>query len=147
MLNQADVKRQWGMLQYAESKLERENELRAAFNFYSSQLEFGDSYLLTASKEDRKRMIRNHELPSLAAVITSDLDLRDLYRNQFLTAIEDAKAEVSYQVKQTEDKMDSKDAVELVGQAYIACGKWFDLIASSDVDAAVLEVSNETLDL
>ena len=38
-------------------------------------------------------MIRNDELPTLTATITSDLDLRDLARNTFLTAIDDATAE------------------------------------------------------
>ena len=94
MLNQADVERQWGMLQYAESKREEDNEMRAAFNFYSRQLTFSDEYMLTASKEKKKEMIRNDELP-----FTSDLDRRDLYRNQFLTAIDDLTAEVAYQVK------------------------------------------------
>jgi hypothetical protein len=46
-------------------------EMRAAFNFYTSQLTFAESYLLTASKEDNKRMIRNNELPNATVVITS----------------------------------------------------------------------------
>ena len=72
MLNQADVERQYGMLQYAESKREKSNDFRLAFNLYTQSLVFGDTYQLTASKEDKKRMIRNDELPSLTAVITSD---------------------------------------------------------------------------
>lgn len=64
-----------------------------AFNYYTRQLSFADEYVLTASKEERKQLIRNDNLPSLTAVITSDLDRRDLYRNQFLTAIDDASAE------------------------------------------------------
>lgn len=137
MLNQADVERQWGMLQYAESKREQSNEFRLAFNFYTQSLVFGDSYQLTASKEDKKRMIRNDELPSLTAVITSDLDLRDLYRNQFLTSIEDAKAEVAYQVKQIPEDVDKADSVQLMADARTACQKWFDLIPSVDIDKAL----------
>ena len=137
MLNQADVERQWGMLQYAESKREESNEMRAAFNFYTRQLTFADNYVLTASKEDKKRMIRNDELPSLTAVITSDLDRRDLYRNQFLTAIEDAQAEIAYQSRQLPDEIDIIDATDLVNQAYAAAEKWFDLIAPQDVDDAM----------
>ena len=137
MLNQADVERQWGMLQYAESKREQSNEFRLAFNFYTQSLVFGDSYQLTASKEDKKRMIRNDELPSLTAVITSDLDLRDLYRNQFLTSIEDAKAEVAYQVKQSPQDIDRVDADSLMNDAHSACQKWFDLIPSVDIDEAL----------
>lgn len=137
MLNQADVERQWGMLQYAESKREQSNEFRRAFNFYTQSLVFGDSYQLTASKEDKKRMIRNDELPSLTAVITSDLDLRDLYRNQFLTSIEDAKAEVAYQVKQIPEDIDRADSVQLMADAHTACQKWFDLIPTVDIDEAL----------
>lgn len=127
MLNQADVERQWGMLQSAEAKREKGNELRAAFNFFTSQLRFDDSYALTASREEKKRMIRNDELPTLSAVIASDLDMRDLHRNQFLTSIEDAKAEVSYQLKQPRESVDVMDVIDLMNQAHTACLKWFDL--------------------
>ena len=151
MLNQADVERQWGMLQYAEQKRANENEMRAAFNFYTSQLSFGDSYILTANKDERKTMIRNDELPSLSAVITSDLDLRDLYRNQFLTSIEDLKAEVAYQVKlggtnrhvdgndgiQSMDEMDIADILEFMNTAHTAMENWFDMIEVKEVDAAM----------
>ncbi len=141
MLNQADVERQWGMLQYAESKREEDNEMRAAFNFYSRQLTFSDEYMLTASKEKKKEMIRNDELPSVAAVITSDLDRRDLYRNQFLTAIDDLTAEVAYQVKQqTSEEIDVADTVSLMNEAHDAIENWFSLIASQDVEEAIAAV-------
>ena len=141
MLNQADVERQWGMLQYAESKREESNEMRAALNFYTQQLNFGDKYNLTASKEERKRMIRNDELPSLSAVITSDLDLRDLYRNQFLTAIEDVQAEVAYQAKQTANSVEVSDTIDLIRQAHKALSQWFDLISPQDVQVALESVT------
>jgi len=141
--NQADVERQWGMLQYSESVREQNNEILAAFNFYTKQLQFGNSYRLTASKEDKKRMIRSEELPSLAAVITSDLDLRDLYRNQLLTAVEDVKAEVSYQLLKPQDELDPSDVIELMNQAYTACTKWFDFISPDDVRDAMEQVSVE----
>jgi len=144
MLNQADVERQWGMLQYQESKLEQGNEMRAAFNYYTSQLEFGDSYLLTASPEDKKRMIRDEKLPTVTAVITSDLDVRELYRNTFLTTIEDAKAEVLYQTKQPVDMIDTIDTVDLMNQAYMACAEWFNLIAPQDIQDAVNVVLKES---
>lgn len=139
MLNQADVERQFGMLQYAEQKRANDNDMRAAFNYYTSQLSFGDKYILTASQEERKRMIRNEELPTLTAVITSDLDLRDLYRNQFLTAIEDLQAEVAYQVKigaknDTNEQMDVSDTLELMQQAHTAMEKWFDMIDIKEVE-------------
>jgi hypothetical protein len=137
MLNQADVERQWGMLQYAETKREESSEMRAAFNFYTRQLSFGDNYLLNAPKEERKKMIRNDELPSLTAVITSDLDRRDLYRNQFLTAIEDARAEVAYQAKQSIENFEVLDVIDLVNEASLACENWFLLIAPQDVKEAI----------
>jgi hypothetical protein len=142
MLNQADVERQWGMLQYEESKREESNQMRAAFNYYTQQLNFdGDRYNLTASKEDRKKMIRNDDLPTLTAVITSDLDLRDLYRNQFLTAIEDVQAEVAYQAKQSFDLVDVSDTEELMKEAFVALSQWFDLIPSKDVEEAIASVT------
>lgn len=141
MLNQADVERQWGMLQYAESQREQSNEMRAAFNYYTQQLNFSDKYVLTASKQERKDMIRNDNIPSLTSVITSDLDLRDLYRNQYLTAIEDAQAEVAYQAKQNIDSIEISDTVELMRQAYVASSQWFDMIFSEDVGEAMSSVN------
>ena len=137
MLNQADVERQWGMLQSSEAQKEQGNEIRAAFNYYTQQLEFGDSYRLTASQEDRKKMIRNDALPSLTAVITSDLDLRDLYRNQLLTAVDDVRAEVAYQLQQDVDQVDTTDVIDLLSQAHTACSKWFGLIAPQEVQEAM----------
>ena len=82
-------------------------------------------------------MIRNDELPSLTAVITSDLDRRDLYRNQFLTVIEDAQAEVMYQSKQAIDQLDVLDIINLVNEANVAFENWFLLIAPEDVKFAI----------
>lgn len=143
IVNQADVERQWGMLQYQESKREQESELRAALNFYTSQVEFGSAYLLTAPAAERKQMIRNDQLPSLTAVISSDLDLRDLYRNEFLTAMEDAAAELAYQLKQPQPDVQVQDVVELMDQAHAALAKWFDQIATVDVQEAMTYIANE----
>lgn len=140
MFNQADVERQWGMLQYAESKREEGNEMRRAFNFYTKQLTFSDEYVLTADKETKKQLIRNDELPTLTATITSDLDLRDLARNTFLTAIDDATAESAYQVKQSAKDVDVTDLIDLLKQAHDAIDNWFDLIATQDVDEAIREI-------
>ena len=143
MLNQADVERQWGMLQYAESQREQSNEMRAAFNYYTQQLNFGDKYVLTASKQDRKKMIREDSIPSLTSVITSDLDLRDLYRNQYLTAIEDLQAEVAYQAKLSSDSIDTLDTVDLMKQAYNAISQWFDMISPEDIEEAIVMVNTK----
>jgi len=143
ILNQADVERQWGMLQSDEAQRERGDGIRAALNFYTRRLQFGDSYVLTASKEDTKRMIRNDELPALTAVITADLDLRDLYRNQLLTLVEDWQAEVAYQSKLTVEEVDFTDVIDLMDRSHTACNKWFDLIAPGDVQQALEVVRNE----
>lgn len=142
VFNQADVERQWGMIKYSESKREHANEIRAAFNFYTSQLTYADFYVLTASKEDKKRMFRNDQLPSLTSVIASDLDLRDLYRNEVLTAVEDVKAEVGYQLGRASD-LDTTDVIDLMDQAHSACTKWFDLIAKIDRQEALQKVLGE----
>ena len=127
--------------------------MRAAFNFYTRQLVFSEEYVLTAPKEQRREMIRNDALPSVTDVIGSDLDRRDLYRNEFLTVIEDAVAEARYQV---EKKLGSKeeevvddnvsDLKVLVEQAWVACGKWFEFIAVGDVEEAVAAVRMEDME-
>ena len=115
--------------------------MRAAFNFYARQLSFADEYVLTAPKDKRKEMIRNDALPSITAVIASDLDRRDLYRNEFLTAIDDAVAEVAYQVRLKQpEEVDVTDVVNLVNEAHEACENWFSLIPSQDVEEAVAAV-------
>ena len=142
MMNQADVERQWGMLQYAEAKREERNEMRGAFNFYTRQLTYSDAYTLTASKAERKQMIRNDELPTPTAVIASDLDRRDLYRNQFLTSIDDATAEAAYQAKQRPGEVDVAELVELMNAACAASANWFSLIGSRELEEAIQEVQS-----
>jgi hypothetical protein len=145
-LNQADVARQWGILQAQESRTESQNELRAAWNYYTQQLEFNpSSYEWKASAEEKKRRIRNDQLPTPQAVIVSDLDLRDLYRNQLLTALDDATAEVQYQLKQQQgdNALDVTDIVDLMNQAHTACTKWFDMIDKRDVKEAEIIVLKE----
>jgi Asp-tRNA(Asn)/Glu-tRNA(Gln) amidotransferase C subunit len=142
-LNRADVARQWGILQAQESKTESQNEVRAAWNYYTQQLEFNPtSYEFTGSPEEKKRRIRNDQLPTPQSVIVSDLDLRDLYRNQLLTALDDVTAEVGYQLKQPIDDIDLSDALELMNQAHEACKRWFDMIDTRDVDEAEKIVRN-----
>ncbi len=115
--------------------------MRAAFNFYGRQILFNaDEYVLTAPKEKRKEMIRNDALPDVTEVVASDLDRRDLYRNTFLTAIDDAVAEVAYQVRLKEEEVDVADVVSLVNEAHEACENWFSLIPSQDVEEAVAAV-------
>ena len=55
-------------------------------------------------------MIREDRLPSATEVIRSDLDARDLYRNELQTKLDDAKAEHLYQ-----KRVGFEDVSELVG--------------------------------
>jgi hypothetical protein len=149
-LNQADVARQWGILQAQEYRSESQNEFRAAFNYYTQQLEFNpSSYEWKASAEEKKRRIRSGQLPTPQAVIVSDLDLRDLYRNQLLTALDDATAEVNFQLRQARDNDgkvgDISETVDLMKQAHDTCTKWFDMIDPRDVREAEIVIKNEHL--
>lgn len=99
---------QWGdnrafqILRQKQRGMEGNNRMRAAFNAYNNNLVFGDFYQLNAQGDAKKALVRNDALPNVNAVVVSDLDLRDLYRNQVLQNVEDAKAEVSYQLKTKE---------------------------------------------
>ena len=164
-LNQADVERQWGILQYEQRQKDAANEVRAALSYYTRQLQFdGNALVLSAtSREQRKQMIRNDAIPTVTATITSDLDLRDLYRNQFLTALDDVTAEVVYQIKETTStgssgsgsstgssssstllqSVDCSEVIELMDQCTVALNKWFDLIDPEDVQEALTTVRKE----
>lgn len=103
---------------------------RAAMNVYTSNLRFGESYLWNAPRSETKRWIReNGQLPSVQQVITADLDLRDLYRNQVQTRIEDAQAELYNQSQ----SVDFEELTSLLSEATDACDKWFQLISVDDL--------------
>jgi hypothetical protein len=56
---------------------------RAAMNLYTANLRYGESFILTTSDQEKNQNIRKYnQLPDVTQIITSDLDLRDLYRNQ-----------------------------------------------------------------
>lgn len=101
--------------------------VRATCNAYTSQLRFADSYVFTADKETKSSLIRRDGgVPSIQQVIISDLDLRDLYRNEWQTLVDDIQAELYY----------SRDVAELdslLTRAMQASNHWFDLISPQDV--------------
>jgi len=147
-------RRQFRRLRRQQQELERADPIRAAFNAYTNNLVFGESYLLTASKEEKSRLIRQYgQLPDVTSVIKSDLDLRDLYRNQILTAVDNAKAELQYQLKTASSSTDGRvssstafDATELLAllkEAQSECDKWFDFISESDKKEAMDAVKSE----
>lgn len=134
--------RQWKILRDRQLALEKSNDMRAAFNAYTNNLVFGESYVFTGSSEERKRRIRNDDLPDVTSVIRSDLDLRDLYRNQVLTAIDDAKAELQYQLTTNEPKS-AAELTDLVQQAKKSCDEWFRFVPDADVRAAMMAAQEE----
>ena len=108
-----------------------------------------DKFILTASKDERSKMIREDRIPDVKTVIASDMGLRYLLRNDILTACDDARAELKYQLtKQTDEsnaaeKVDGQELLDLLLIAQSACTKWFDLIDEKNVQEALLIVSRE----
>lgn len=134
--------RAWNNLQRTEQYQETQNEIRAAFNTYTNALVFNaDSYLLTAPPDIKKQLIRQDRLPDVTAVVTADLDLRYLYRNQVLTALDDARAEWLYQ--QDHELVNVHELVDILQQAQKACDQWFRFIDERDVQEVMAVVEME----
>jgi len=134
----------WKRLKRQEKAREDTDEIRAALNYYTSNLNFNsDKFVLTASKEERSKMIRDDKIPDVKSVIASDMGLRYLLRNDLLTAFDDARAEVRYQMKQSSSSIDGSDLLELLLTAQSALNKWFDLINKEDALAALDIVKKE----
>lgn len=141
----------WKNLKTKEKKLEQTDEILAAFNAYTDVLSYsGNSYLLNVDSKTKSDMIRQDKLPELKQVSTSDMGMRYLYRNQVLTAMDDAKAEMKYQLSllsnnsgTKENDLDLTELLTLLREAQKACEKWFGLIGDKDVAEAILIVQNE----
>ena len=90
-------------------------------------------------------LVREDRLPDVKQVITSDMGMRYLYRNQVLTAMDDVKAEFEYQqsalLVKTRSSSDDDNRVvvdwvellDLLDVAGKAMDRWFSLIDSDDV--------------
>ena len=134
----------WKRLKREEKAKEDLDEVRAALNYYTSNLNFdSDKIALTGSKEERSKLIREDRIPDARTVIVSDMGLRYLLRNDILTAMDDAKAELGYQMKQSIFDVDGTDLYDLVLVAQGACNRWFGLITEDDVLAAMDIVTKE----
>ena len=141
----------WKILKTKEKKLEQTDEVLAAFNAYTDVLSYsGNSYLLNVDSKTKSDMIRQDKLPELKQVITSDMGMRYLYRNQVLTAIDDARAEIKYQLYLLSNNSDTKEndldlteLLRLLIEAQKACENWFGLIDGKDVADAILIVQKE----
>jgi hypothetical protein len=147
----------WKRLKQREKQLEQSSQVRAALNAYTNALEFsGDSYLLNVDAATRSSMVRQDRLPKVTQVITSDMGLRYLYRNQVLTAMDDVKAELEYQLsifQKEEEKrngiaedatttttttsIDTSELLNLLLLANDAMDRWLSLIDAKDVQEAV----------
>ena len=136
----------WKRLKRQEKAREDADEVRAALNLYTSNLNFNpDRYTLTGSKAERSQLIRNDQLPDVKNVIASDMGLRYLLRNEVLTALDDARAELRYQMEEDEkgNAVDGTELVDILQRAKVSCDKWFGLIGEEDVAAALEIVQKE----
>ena len=136
----------WKRLKRQEKVREDADEVRAALNFYTSNLNFNpDRYTLTGTKSDRSQLIRNGRLPDVKNVIASDMGLRYLLRNEVLTALDDARAELRYHMEERGkgNDVDGSELLETLQRAKVSCDKWFGLIGDEDVAAALEIVQKE----
>jgi len=130
----------WKNLKRAEKARERDNEILAALNAYTDALTFSpDTILLNVDARTRSEMIREERLPDVTNVVTSDMGLRGLYRNQVLTAMDDVRAELRYQ-KGRDGVIDPTELVGLLRETRAALDQWFGLIDPGDVREALAEV-------
>ena len=140
-------RRQWNQLQSSERKREGASEVRRAFNIYTTNLNFNSNkYQWVGSSQEKSQRIRSDRLPTTTDVIRSDLDARDLYRNQVQTSLEDAVAEFIYQKKECGDNVQKFDATELLDilkLAQTSVDKWFGFIPDQDVKLALEAVQRE----
>ncbi len=134
----------WRRLKREERAREDADEVRAALNYYTSNLNFDPgSFVLTGTREERSRLIREDRVPDVKTVIASDMGLRYLLRNDLLTACDDARAELRYQMEQSPGEVDGSELLEVLLAAQSACEKWFRLIDEKDVLAALNVVLGE----
>lgn len=127
----------WRRLKKKEKELESRNEIRAAMNAYTDSIVFSsDTYLLNVDKTTRSKMVREDRLPKVKEVINSDMGMRYLYRNEVLSAMDDAKAELEYQLTH-KNEIDLLELKRLLTSASDAVDNWFSLIDPKDVKAAL----------
>mmetsp|Transcript_51988 Transcript_51988/g.62536 ORF Transcript_51988/g.62536 Transcript_51988/m.62536 type:complete len:421 (-) Transcript_51988:66-1328(-) len=141
-------RRQWNRLQRQERAREEASEVRKALNIYTTNLVFDEErYKFKGSKEEKSRLIRDDKLPSVNDVIRSDLDLRDLFRNELQTALEDARAEYDFQIRGQEkgEVFDVGELRVLLGGAQVACDKWFSFVDEGEAKLALEAAQRESM--
>jgi hypothetical protein len=118
--------------QYPPDKILSGGLLRAAMNIYTANLRFGEDYTVN-NAEWKKAYIRAFDgLPDVKIVITADLDLRDLYRNEIQLKLEDAQAELYL----SSDSREDAEFKVLLEEAMEALSQWFGMIGEADVQEA-----------
>jgi hypothetical protein len=118
--------------QYPPDKILSGDLIRAAMNIYTANLRFGEGYDVN-NAEWKKAYIRAFDgLPDVKIVITADLDLRDLYRNEIQLKLEDAQAELYL----SSDSREDAELKALLEQAMEALLQWFGMIGEADVQEA-----------
>lgn len=140
-VQQIGEKSQFQILRSRQRKLEQSSTIRTALNSYTNNLVFGDTYKLNAQGGEKKSLVRNNALPNVNAVVVSDLDLRDLYRNQVLSNMDDARAEIEYQLRTSD--INVEDILTYLRLAQSSCQDWFNFIPKSDVEEALKSVMEE----
>ena len=141
----------WKRLKRREKTLEQASAIRTAFNTYTDAVSFSSqTYMLNnINAQIKSTMIREGRLPEMKQVITSDMGVRYLYRNQVLTSMEEAEAELVYQRtnsnNHTSARMwDGTELVELLTVARDAMERWLSLVPSEDVAAALKIITTST---
>eukprot|EP00986_Skeletonema_menzelii_P013999 scaffold8741_cov142-Skeletonema_menzelii.AAC.6 len=133
---------QWSRLVQAERKREEASEVRRAMNIYTTNLNFDkNKYVYSGSKEEKKKLVREDRLPSATEVIRSDLDARDLHRNEVQTKLEDVRAEYLYQ--KGVGLEDLSELVVLLKETKLALDSWFGFIPDEDIKLALEAVKRE----
>ena len=143
--NLVGERRQWQQLQRAEQQRENNNTLRKALNIYTTNLNFSTTtYAWLGSNDEKRQRIRNDNLPTPTEVIRSELDARDLYRNQLQTAMDDLVAEWSYQRRQNNTStIDTVELLTIIHQAQTAIDNWFGFIPKQEVQLALTMIQRE----
>ena len=89
-------------------------------------------------------MIRADRIPDVKDVVTSDMGIRYLLRNDILTSCDDARAELRYLLRQDGvDNPDGSDLLDCLLAAQNATDSWFKLIDENDARIALDTVSKE----
>jgi len=77
-------------------------------------LSFSGNYLLNVDKATRSSMVREDRLPDVKQVITSDMGMRYLYRNQVITETDHVRAVFEYMLEHIDDNVDGGELQSLL---------------------------------